>query len=118
MRCAYTAPKIWIFEPKKQRDTDEAAPVQHFDTLDLLGLGICDWPADERYLMRYYIRRTGPYLSQYTYLEAKKSWTVMIPRLANSLPALRHLVLALAMMDSRLHQVTSQALVVRSESVM
>lgn len=118
MHCAYTAPKIWIFEPKKQRDTDETAPVQHFDTLDLMGLGICDWPADERYLMRYYIRRTGPYLSQYTYLEARKSWTVMIPRLASSLPALRHLVLALAMMDSKLHQVTSQALVARSENVM
>src|SRR4051794_38959626 len=62
MHCTYTAPKIWIFEPKQSRNVDEAKAVQRSDSLDLTGLTICDWPADERYLMRYYLRRSGPYI--------------------------------------------------------
>lgn len=118
MHCTYTTPKIWIFEPKKQPNPDETNTAQRSDSLDLTGLSVCDWPADERYLMRYYVRRTGPYLGQYAYLEARKLWTVMVPRLASTFPAMRHLVIALAMMDLRLHQATRQALKVRSENVM
>ncbi|KAK5046327.1 hypothetical protein LTR84_008471 [Exophiala bonariae] len=115
--CSYTAPKIWIFEPKQQRKVDETKAVQPSEPFDLTGLTICDWPADEKYLMRYYIRRSGPYMSQYTFLEARKMWSVMVPRLANTFPAMRHLVVAIALMDLRLNQATRQALRARTESV-
>lgn len=118
IQCTYTALKIWIFEPTKPRNSNETTMAKRTSTLDLAGLTTCAWPTDERYMMRYYMRRTGPWLSHYCDPEARTPWAVTLPRLAISLPALRHLVVATAMMDSKLHQSTSQALVARSENIM
>ncbi|KEF61346.1 uncharacterized protein A1O9_02912 [Exophiala aquamarina CBS 119918] len=115
--CAYTAVKIWIFEPTKQRKSTETTPAKRASSFDLTGLTTCAWPSEERYLVRYYMQRTGPWLSHYCDPEAREPWAVTLPRLAISLPALRHLVVATAMMDQKLHRATSQALVVRSERI-
>jgi len=118
IRCTYTAVKVWIFEPTKQRESEKRTLAKRATSFDLAGLPACTWPSEERYLVRYYMQRTGPWLSHYCDPEARQPWAITLPRLAISLPALRHLVVATAMMDEKLHQASSQALVVRSEKIL
>lgn len=55
--------------------------------------------SEELHALRIWTTHTGPWLSHYGPLYAQSLWTTTLPRIAASLPALKHIMVAIALLD-------------------
>ena len=113
VECVYIIPKAWTSEttpatPARSKvvNSPSAAMTSYFGT------------PEEQHSLQFWVQATGPWLANYTSPENKVFYEKLIPRLAFTLPATKHLMVAVAMMDERIHDPTPQVLAARSRKIM
>lgn len=68
--------------------------------------------------MQYRRQFTGSWLANYGCLQDRRTREVVFPRVAYSLPATRHLLVAIAMLDERLNDPSPELLMARSRKIL
>ena len=122
--CHYNTPKAWVFEPCSQ-DSFGTCVVGH-DALDCsnstsglpTSIDFVWGSPEERRSLQYWSQFTGPWLAHYACVHDKKTWEVVFPRVAYTLPATRHLLVAIAMLDERLQDPSPEILMSRSRKIL
>ncbi|KPI35819.1 uncharacterized protein AB675_11142 [Cyphellophora attinorum] len=103
--CRYAAvPKPWVFDgtrspsPLSSQQAGSEPPElllkQRVPPMQFWG------NEDEQRAMVYYLQRTGPLFSSYMPKKFEHLFETVFPRIAEELPAVRHLLLAVALMES------------------
>ena len=126
--CIYVIPKTWTFETGSSSGDERAVEANVLPPTSLERPTIVNSPSaamrsnfgtpEEQHSLQFWIHATGPWLANYTSPENKVFYEKLIPRLAFTLPATKHLMIAVAMMDERLHDPTPQILAARSRKIM
>jgi Fungal Zn(2)-Cys(6) binuclear cluster domain len=122
--CNYNVPKAWIFEGTSHPATSDARSSnvrQKNDTTPAEDVypavsDLCFTPEEKRSIA-YWVANTGPFLGKYAG-QARAMWEVVLPRCAQQLPATKHLLVAVAMLDERLSNSSSQPLEERTRRIL
>lgn len=122
--CIYNVPKPWTFDPSPSGDEKGVAvyksstPASEGSFEVPSSLAPYFGTADEDLALQHWLRVTGPWLANYTSPENKILYQKIIPRVAFSLPATKHMLVAVAMIDERIKDPTPQDLVSRSRKIL
>ena len=126
--CIYIIPKTWTFETGTSSEDEKAVKANVLPPTSPKRPTIVNIPSaattshfgtpEEQHSLQFWVHATGPWLAKYTSRENKVFYEKLIPRLAFTLPATKHLMVAVAMMDERLHDPTPQVLAARSRKIM
>ena len=122
--CQYHAPRAWVFEPSSNESLDiHSAGDQYLDYLYSTGgppisMDFIWGTSEERRALQYWSQCTGPWLANYAGAHDRRTWEVVFPRVAYSLPATKHLLVAIAMLDERLNDPSPELLMSRSRKIL
>ncbi|ETN36206.1 uncharacterized protein HMPREF1541_08483 [Cyphellophora europaea CBS 101466] len=112
--CKYDPVRIWTFEPSAVSASKVIIPSAKPSPVRPL-----QWfPPEERQALQHYERRTGPWIANYAPPEMRKLWEVTIPRCAQALPATRHVMVAVALLDEPTPHPDTSKLLARSQRVL
>jgi hypothetical protein len=75
-------------------------------------------PAPTRRALHHYLSHTAPWIATHAPRTLRTTWTVTIPRLALSLPATFHALLAVALLDEPIANPTTEAVSQRAREVL
>ena len=133
-QCVYTGPRPWLFEPSTSRKSvkeEKSGPELALSTnvsksqerwailvdAPLPSPSFRSLPLEEKRALRFWRQCTSPWLANYSSYEHRKIWDVVFPRCAMQLPATRHLVVAVALLDEQLPEASHGMLMRRSKSI-
>jgi Fungal Zn(2)-Cys(6) binuclear cluster domain len=121
--CQYDTPRPWMFErrptgfvkgsPAGSDSTDSSDSTSPLPT----SLAVVWGPPEERRALHHWIQFTGPWLAHYANLDVH-TWQVVFPRIAYTLPATRHILVAISMFDERINEPSHRALISRSGRIL
>ena len=77
-----------------------------------------DLSAEEKRALQFWRQCTGPWLANYSSNGHRKVWEITFPRCAVRLPATRHLLVAVALMDEHLPKSSLDTLMKRSQRIL
>lgn len=96
--CDYDPVRVWSFASRRGTSvpSPENVQVQPSRALQLHWL-----PPEDRHALHYYVTRTGPWIANYVPLSSplRRLWAVTLPRCAHALPATRHVLIAVGLID-------------------
>jgi hypothetical protein len=123
----YSAPpKPWIFEGSFLKrpghcifDAAEGTPAFPKEvSCGVRSLSTLPWgTAEEQRAIHFYLNNTGPWLANYGARSHRAWWEAVLPRVATSLPASRHILIAVALLESPVGCDDPSVLEKRSQSI-
>ena len=126
--CHYNVPKPWMFEKHEASSPSVASDDSSLTMRDKNDIAEAEnvYPAvrnvlftpEERRSIAYWVANTGPWLGYYAGKGARHTWEVILPRCAQQLPAAKHLIVAVAMLDERLSNPSPQTVECRSQRIL
>ena len=122
--CQYHTPRAWVFEPNSDESLDTCSAGDLLVDYSYSPSGPSNsmhfiWgTSEERRALQYWREFTGPWLASYSCVHDRRTWEVVFPRVAHSLPSTRHLLVAIAMLDERLNDPSPELLMSRSRKIL
>ncbi|RMZ87582.1 hypothetical protein DV736_g5195, partial [Chaetothyriales sp. CBS 134916] len=130
LNCNYNVPRTWTFDSKKALlstsnlpVTEETAVVRKEPDVtqaeDVCATIYTSWGTREECRgIDYWVRETARFLGHFAGSRARQTWEVIIPRCALHLPAVKQLIVAVAMIDERLCNHSLQNLEVQHQRLL
>lgn len=114
--CQYSPPKQWLFESEEPKQGDPLGSVVLLSPPSSLQT---PWgTSEETRMQQFFLDKVGPWFCGYGPFEGPMLWAGAVPRTASSLPALKHLLTAVAFLEMPIPDATPAMIRDRSQTIM